>query len=153
MKRRENGFEHSIEVCKDLGVPKPHDVVTKGDQVLVSNLIVNAVDVLAPVEFYDKLVLSAGEVSNVWLDGLLSNELVTSQLAVLDPGPELHFGIGLRTPKLPRTCGLFTVCAPHRRPLTLTLSLQTGRGDHQNFSRSRPFTCPSAAASGAPSGV
>jgi hypothetical protein len=102
-KRYQDGLQNPVQILIDLVVPKSHDPIALGGKIRVPLLVVLAFCMLTAVEFYDQPALATDEVDDIRPDRLLTNELMSGELAVVEPVPKFSFNIRLCPTEISRT--------------------------------------------------
>ena len=133
-----DGVEHGWHVCNDVNVPEASDGPALCRHEFVADCVTPADYMLATIDLDNQTAFPTGKIGEVGTDWKLPNEFETVQSSVAQLRPKFRFGIIVHLPKAACAICCFRFWAAHlgvrwKKPLTLTLSPQAGRGDVREF--------------------
>lgn len=87
-------FQHAVGIAEDVVVPETDNAVAVGFDQFCAFDVGGVVRVLPAIEFDDKAQAAAGEVGDVWADGILEDKFGVFDLSVADALPQPFFDLG-----------------------------------------------------------
>jgi len=86
-----NGFQHAIDVAKDVVIPKPQNAISMIGEPLIACCIVLVGCVLSAIDLNDQPLFATNEVNGVRADRFLPDKFVASESARANAIPFPHW--------------------------------------------------------------
>ena len=93
--------DYTIQVFKNVAVPKAQNMLSFLCKLFCSHVVTLTVSMLTAIDLNHQTVFRAGEIDDVWTDGMLSSKFC-AQLTVPQTQPYLVFRTGHLAAKMPR---------------------------------------------------
>ena len=108
-----DGFENARHVAQHVVVPEAQYAIVAIDKPFVANSVAGAVCVLTAVHFHNQATFATDKIYGVRPDGLLSDELVSTQPTGAKTIPERPFRVCRNVSQPPRTPCLELISTTH----------------------------------------